>query len=95
MEITTELIDYLSTLARLRLDGEEQEKMKLELQQIIGYMDVLNGLDTTGVEPMSHIFPLKNVFREDVVEPSTDRAALLANSPCPDEEAFLVPKAVE
>ena len=47
------------------------------------------------MEPMSHVFPLKNVLRSDEVVPSGDRAALLANAPVPDEETFLVPKTVE
>ena len=85
MEITRQMVDYVSALSRLQ--GE--------LQQIIAYMDVLNGLDTTGVEPMSHVFPVKNVLRADDVRPSSDRAALLSNAPVPDEEAFLVPKAVD
>ena len=50
---------------------------------------------TTGVEPMSHVFPVKNVLREDEGKPSSPRQALLANAPAPDEAAFLVPKAVE
>ena len=95
MEITKEMVDYVSTLSRLKLDEAEKEKMQGELQQIIAYMDVLNTLDTEGVEPMSHVFPVKNVLREDEVKPSTPREALLRNTPVPDEEAFLVPKAVE
>ena len=50
-------------------------------------MDVLNALDTSEVEPMSHVFPVKNVLRPDVVEPSADRAELLRNAPVPDQEA--------
>ena len=95
MKITTEMVDYISELSRLKLPEEEKEKMTGELEQILAYMDTLNALDTSGVEPMSHVFPVKNVLREDVVEPSYDRAALLKNAPVPDEEAFLVPKAVE
>ena len=95
MEITKEMVDYVSTLSRLKLDEEAKEKMQGELQQIIAYMDVLNTLDTEGVEPMSHVFPVKNVLREDEVKPSTPREALLRNAPVPDEEAFLVPKAVD
>ena len=95
MEITKEMVDYVSVLSRLRLDDQAKEQMQGELQQIIAYMDVLNTLDTTGVEPMSHVFPVKNVLREDVVKPSTPRKELLKNAPVPDEEAFLVPKAVE
>ena len=95
MEITKEMVDYVSTLSRLKLDEAAKEKMQGELQQIIAYMDVLNTLDTEGVEPMSHVFPLKNVLRPDTVEPSFARPTLLQNAPVPDEEAFLVPKTVE
>ncbi len=69
--------------------------MTAELERILAYMDVLERLDTQGVEPMSHVFPVKNVLRGDEVIPSQDRAELLAGSPAPDGEAFLVPKTVE
>ena len=95
MKITEEMVDYVSLLARLKLPREEKKRMTGELEQILAYMDVLDGLDPSGVEPMSHVFPLKNVLRSDEVVPSGDRAALLANAPVPDEEAFLVPKTVE
>ena len=95
MEITKEMVDYVSTLSRLKLDEAAKEKMQGELQQIIAYMDVLNTLDTEGVEPMSHVFPVKNVLREDEVKPSMDRGELLKNAPAADDEAFLVPKTVE
>ena len=95
MKITTEMVDYISTLSRLKLPPEEKERMTGELEQIVSYMDILNRLDTSGVEPMSHVFPVKNVMRPDTVEPSADRAELLANAPVPDQEAFLVPKTVE
>ena len=71
------------------------EKMTGELEQILAYMDTLNALDTSGVEPMSHVFPVKNVLREDQVVPSFDRAELLKYAPATDGEAFLVPRAVE
>ena len=95
MNINTEMVDYISELSRLELQCGEKQAMTAQLEQIIAYMDVLNRLDTTGVEPMSHVFPVKNVLREDEVEPSQDRAELLAGAPVPDEEAFLVPKAVD
>jgi aspartyl-tRNA(Asn)/glutamyl-tRNA(Gln) amidotransferase subunit C len=95
MKITTELVDYISELSRLELEAGEKRDMTAGLERIVAYMDVLNRLDTTGVEPMSHVFPVKNVFREDEVEPSQSRDELLAGSPAPDKEAFLVPKAVE
>lgn len=95
MRITQELVDYIAGLARLELEPEEKRDMTAELERIVAYMDVLNQLDTAGVEPMSHVFPVKNVLREDEVTPSQDRAGLLAGSPAGDGEAFLVPKAVE
>ena len=95
MNIGMDMVDYIAELSRLELQAGEKQAMTAGLEQIVAYMDVLNKLDTTGVEPMSHVFPVKNVLREDQVSPSQDRAALLAGSPAEDKEAFLVPKAVE
>lgn len=95
MKITAELIDYIAGLSRLEVPEGGRQAMTAELERIVAYMDVLERLDTQGVEPMSHVFPVKNVLREDEVIPSQDRAELLAGSPVPDGEAFLVPKTVE
>lgn len=95
MKITEEMVDYVSVLSRLKLPQEEKARMAGQLEQIIGYMDVLKQLDTSKVEPMSHTFPVKNVLREDEVAPSLPRQALLANAPVPDGESYLVPKTVE
>lgn len=95
MKITEEMVDYVSILSRLKLPQEEKTRMTGELEQIIGYMDILNQLDTSRIEPMSHTFPVKNVLREDEVAPSFHREALLDNAPVPDDEAYLVPKTVE
>lgn len=95
MNITAELVDYLAGLSRLELQEGDRQAMTAELERILAYMDVLNRLDTQGVEPMSHVFPVKSVLREDEVIPSQERAELLAGSPAPDQEAFLVPKTVE
>ena len=95
MNINTEMVDYIAELSRLELQAGEKQAMTAQLEQIIAYMDVLSKLDTKDVEPMSHVFPVKNVLREDEVEPSQDRAELLAGAPVPNGEAFLVPKAVD
>ena len=92
MNITEARIDHLSDLARLSLPGGEIAR---ELERILDYMAVLDGLDTAGAEPLSHVFPLKNVLRPDETAPSADRASLLAGAPAADGESFLVPKAVE
>lgn len=95
MNITQELVDYIAGLSRLELQEGERQDMAAELERIVAYMDVLNRLDTQSVEPMNHVFPVKNVLREDEVIPSQTRGELLAGSPAPDQEAFLVPKTVE
>ena len=59
---------------------------------MLDYIDKLNELDTTGVEPMSHVFPVNNVFREDVVTNGDDRDNILANAPEEKDGAFVVPK---
>lgn len=95
MKITEELVDYISVLSRLKLDGAERAQMAGELEKIVSYMDILEQVDTDGVEPMSHVLPIVNVTRPDVVEPSYDREALLRGAPKRDQETFLVPKAVD
>ena len=95
MKITAELIDYIAELSRLEVPEGDRQAMTNQLERIVAYMDVLERLDTDGVEPMSHVFPVKNVLREDQVIPSQAREELLAGSPAPDGEAFLAPKTVE
>lgn len=95
MIITDETIAYVAALAKLGLEDGEKEKAKQDLQQIIGYMEVLNGLDTEGAEPMTHVFPLCNVFRDDEVRNGGDRDGVLANAPQQKDGCFMVPKTVE
>lgn len=95
MKITEELVDYVSVLSRLKLDETERAEMAGELEKIVTYMEALEQVDTDGVEPMSHVLPIANVLRPDVVEPSFDREALLKGAPKRDAETFLVPRAVE
>lgn len=93
--ISDEIIDYVGILAKLELSPEEKEAAKKEMGNMLDYIDQLNELDTTGVEPMSHVFPVSNVFREDVVLNRNDRAAILKNAPEQKDGAFKVPKTVE
>lgn len=95
MKITEELVDYVSVLSRLKLDETERAEMAGELEKIVTYMETLERVDTRGVEPMSHVLPIANVLRPDVVEPSFDREALLRGAPKRDQETFLVPRAVD
>ena len=92
MVITDETIDYVGILAKLELSDEEKEQAKKDMANMLDYIDTLNELDTSGVEPMSHVFPVNNVFREDVVTNGDDREEILANAPEAKEGAFVVPK---
>ena len=65
--ISDETIEYVGILAKLELSEEEKENAKKDMGEMLDYIDKLNELDTTGIEPMSHVFPVHNVFREDVV----------------------------
>ena len=94
MKITTEMVDYISALSRLQVDEGEKEAVTAELERIVSYMDRLNELDTNEIEALSHVFPIKNIMRPDKIAPFS-RELLLQNSPGGDEEAFLVPKAVD
>lgn len=95
MQITPDLIKYLETLARITLSDEEEKKVGNEIQDILSYIDMLNELDTDGVEAMSHCFPVTNVMRDDVVEESMVPQDVVANAPESQDCCFVVPKTVE
>ena len=90
--ISDETIEYVGILAKLELSEEEKEQAKKDMANMLDYIDTLNELDTSGVEPMSHVFPVNNVFREDVVTNEDDREEILANAPEAKYGAFVVPK---
>lgn len=90
--ISDKTIEYVGILAKLELSEEEKEQAKKDMANMLDYIDTLNELDTSGVEPMSHVFPVNNVFREDVVTNKDDREEILANAPEAKDGAFVVPK---
>lgn len=95
MKLTRASVQKVATLARLRLTRDEESALTAELDQILGYMDKLNELDTLNVELFSHVVDNPDALREDKVsnQPNTD--ALLANAPERDETFFRVPKIIE
>ncbi|SFS03466.1 Asp-tRNA(Asn)/Glu-tRNA(Gln) amidotransferase subunit GatC [Anaeromicropila populeti] len=93
--ISDETIEYVGILAKLELSDAEKEQAKKDMGSMLDYIDKLNELDTTGVEPMSHVFPVHNVFREDVIVNGDQRDIVLANAPEEKEGCFKVPKTVE
>jgi aspartyl-tRNA(Asn)/glutamyl-tRNA(Gln) amidotransferase subunit C len=94
MQVNNELIDKLSNLARLEFNAIEKEEIKKDLERMITFVEKLNELDTTGVEPLLHMSNVMNVFREDVVEGSCSREEALRNAPVTDGIYFKVPKVI-
>lgn len=92
--ITDEMIEYIGILAKLELSGAEREQARSDMEKMLEQIDRLNELDTEGIEPMTHITPAVNVFREDVVENGDGRQDTLANAPRQQKGAFQVPKTV-
>ncbi len=90
--IDDETIEYVAILAKLELTDEERAQAGKDMGRMLDYIDKLAELDTDGVEPMSHIFPVQNVFREDEVTNSDMREQLLANAPQQKEGMFVVPR---
>lgn len=95
MKVTRDTIEHIAGLARLNITETEKDKLTKEMENIISYVDKLNELDTSGLKPMEHVIPLKNVLRDDKVARSYDRAAILANAPSSEDGCFKVPKVVE
>ena len=89
------VMENIEILAKLSMSEDEREEMRTELEKILDYVEKLNELDTENVEAASHIFPLENVFREDVVENGDDRENMLVNAPQKKDGAYKVPKTIE
>ena len=93
--ISDETIEYVGILAKLELSDEEKEQAKKDMGSMLDYIDKLGELDTTGVEPMSHVFPVHNVFREDFVTNTDDRENIVKNAPEEKDGMFVVPRTFE
>ncbi len=92
MALTIKEVEHVALLARLSLSEEEKQKFAEQLNSILDYADSLNAIPTNGVEPLTHILPIHNVFREDEVKPSMDRRDILANAPLAEDAQYKVPK---
>ena len=95
MALTREQVQHVALLSRLALTEEQVGRMTSQLDAILGYVEKLKELDTTGVEPLSHPLPLQNVFREDKPAASLDRREALANAPRQRMGFFEVPRIIQ
>lgn len=95
MEVNDSLVEKLANLARLQFDDTEKAGIKNDLQKMIQFVEKLNELDTTGVEPLLHMSNNVNVLREDEVIGSISREDGLKNAPLHDGQFFKVPKVIK
>ncbi len=88
-------INHVAMLARLKLTDSEKEQFEKQVGSIINYIDKLNELDTSSIEPTAHVLPISNVFREDQLKTSLPREKALQNAPEKDDGFYRVPKIIE
>jgi aspartyl-tRNA(Asn)/glutamyl-tRNA(Gln) amidotransferase subunit C len=90
-------VRHVARLARLALSAEDEERFAAQLQNILGYIERLQAVDVSGVEPLSFAGDAGDelALREDNVKPSLPREKVLAQAPQADEQAFLVPRILE
>ncbi len=94
MSVTLKDVEHIAKLARLEFTEGEKEKFTHQLNDILTYVGQLNKLDTTNVEPLSHVIELSNVFRNDASKPSIPQEEALKNAPSKNEKFFKVPKVI-
>lgn len=95
MAISKEEVEHVAKLARLMVSEEEKDVLTRQLSNILTYVGKLNELNTEGVEPLSHVIDIKNVFREDKTRESLSQDLALSNAPEKRDGFFRVPKIIE
>lgn len=96
MSVTKDDVHYVANLARLQLTDEEAEGLKEDMNKILGYIDTLNELDTSNVEPLEHVAEITaSAFRKDEAKTPLTHDEALKNAPDADSDYFRVPKVIE
>ncbi len=95
MKISEQDIKTVASLSRLRIREEEADDVIFQLNKILTYVENLQAIDTTNIEPTTYALPMQNVFREDKVKPSLARELALSNAPLKEDGYFKVPRVLE
>jgi len=95
MELNKEMVEKLAKLAHLEFNSSEAESIRIDLQQMIGFVEKLNEINTEGVAPLTHISQTENSLREDEIQGSVDNDTALSNAPDRFEQFFTVPKVIK
>lgn len=95
MKVTADDVKYIAQLSRLTVPEAEMEKFTEQFNQILNYADILQKIDTTGIEPTAHVLPVSNVLREDVAKEGVTHEEALLNAPAVHNDGFKVPRVIE
>ena len=95
MKVTDEMISHLSHLARLSFSEEEKIELKQDLEKMISFVEQLQEVDTSNVEPLLHITDAVNILRKDEVQQTITKQEALINAPQTDGKFFIVPKVIK
>lgn len=95
MKVDEKLVDDLAHLSRLQFNPAEKETLIKDMEQILGFVEKLNELDTTGVEPLRHMTDTVNIMRADEINGSISREKALLNASDHDDQFFKVPKVID
>ncbi len=95
MSVNRQDVENIAKLARLEFGENEKDELTSNLNGILGYFDKLSELDTENVEPLTHILPVQNVMREDVIKGSVGQEIALGNAPEADKGHFVIPRVIE
>ena len=95
MKVTTKDVEYIAQLSRLTIPEGEMEKFTEQFNQILNYADILQKLDTAGIEPTPNVLPISNAIREDVALPGVTQEEALKNAPAVHNGGFKVPRVIE
>lgn len=95
MSVTREDVAYIANLARLQPDEGQIEQLMNDMNRILEYMEQLNQVDTSAVEPLHHVIEVPPVYRKDEALPPLDHTLALSNAPDADSDYFRVPKVIE
>jgi aspartyl-tRNA(Asn)/glutamyl-tRNA(Gln) amidotransferase subunit C len=95
MAVTIKDVEHIAKLAKLEFNEDEKAKFTEQFNEILAFMEKLNELDTSKVEPLSHVIELQNVFRDDAVKQSLPTEEALKNAPAKTEKFFKVPKVID
>lgn len=95
MSVSEKEVRYVANLARLQLSEEDVKSIAGDMNKILGYMDLLNELDTSNVAPLEHVIEMNSWLRKDEAKPTISHEDALKNAPNADSDYFRVPKVIE